>query len=803
MVKQRSAAKKEDVAATLRGLFSEASSSSLATQKKLVLKLKKCASICGSDKGLVQEFTSEFKNCLFRTLPVKKGVQAADKVVTFFGNVLATTEDGSSLVADADISEAVLSDLLKGFQAKDKNVRYRVLQLVGIIMKYTTEMTDEVYTSLRDNLFQRTYDKEITVRSVAVSCLANLQGSGDEDENQILTKRLLDIMEFDPSPDVRKSVIFNIDVDADTLPYLLRRAKDVDASVRRTLFLKMNDAGVAEQLSVQDLKKLISQGLCDRDVTVQRQCLKCICGKWVNNKDMNGLLGSIDFEDTKTAELALMYFIRKTAYKMTYSADNWKNMTRSTAFLNRVYLTYCSQAKAEDSLEAALPTLKDHVQFLHQAFTNMAEAKDENEERIYEFVFSQLLMVADLQDFSEESARREMMAFLRETLISMDLPDDIFSLIVPIIRKLSVNEQDFTSYMSDILHDIIDLSEFAAEDGSLDANIEDDEERVDLLHSCLRLSVFILQLSEKPFRETPSMEGILRQFVIPCLQMRAHKLRETAVKCLGLTTFLDKSLALKFIEVFAPLIESRNASLEKTAFEVLFDIAMFYQMSIFDHANSSSSTARIITLLRTKLKTDDADLLALIVEGITKLYLVKALDDEGIMVDLIALYFHNRSLENQRVRQCLSYFFMVFPYSLISNQKTISKAVVPFMKSIVNSLDYQAIPAVQIAQHLMDWTDVRKLIRNERDGQCIHALVAHDILQEIKRSPRSAKIYFQMLGYVALNRTVSAEAKACLAELADSVKDFPPDSVAVTAFKKFINALPKTGSKNLEDEDDQ
>lgn len=33
------------------------------------------------------------------------------------------------------------------------------------------------------------------------------------------------------------------------------------------------------------------------------------------------------------------------------------------------------------------------------------------------------------------------------------------------------------------------------------------------------------------------------------------------------------------------------------------------------------------------------------------------------------------------------------------------------MKSIVNSLDYQAIPAIQIAQHLMDWTDVRKLIR--------------------------------------------------------------------------------------------
>lgn len=41
-----------------------------------------------------------------------------------------------------------------------------------------------------------------------------------------------------------------------------------------------------------------------------------------------------------------------------------------------------------------------------------------------------------------------------------------------------------------------------------------------------------------------------------------------------------------------------------------------------------------------------------------------------------------------------------------------------------------------------------------------------------------------MLGYVALNRSVSVEAKECLSELADSVKDFPPDSVAVTAFKK-------------------
>lgn len=42
---------------------------------------------------------------------------------------------------------------------------------------FPLSLSDDVYNALRDNLFQRTYDKEITVRSVAVSCLANLQVS--------------------------------------------------------------------------------------------------------------------------------------------------------------------------------------------------------------------------------------------------------------------------------------------------------------------------------------------------------------------------------------------------------------------------------------------------------------------------------------------------------------------------------------------------------------------------------------------------------------------------------------------------
>jgi hypothetical protein len=53
---------------------------------------------------------------------------------------LKESEGEDHLVENLDVLEQILTDLLRGFHAKDKNVRYRALQLVGIVMKYTNEM---------------------------------------------------------------------------------------------------------------------------------------------------------------------------------------------------------------------------------------------------------------------------------------------------------------------------------------------------------------------------------------------------------------------------------------------------------------------------------------------------------------------------------------------------------------------------------------------------------------------------------------------------------------------------------------
>ena len=79
------------------------------------------------------------------------------------------------MIEGVDLGEIILRKLVHGFNAKDKTVRFRVLQLTGEIMKHMEEMNDDVYSLVRENVFQRTFDKELTVRSIAISCLAQLQ----------------------------------------------------------------------------------------------------------------------------------------------------------------------------------------------------------------------------------------------------------------------------------------------------------------------------------------------------------------------------------------------------------------------------------------------------------------------------------------------------------------------------------------------------------------------------------------------------------------------------------------------------
>jgi condensin complex subunit 3 len=113
----------------------------------------------------------------------------------------------------------LLKHFLKGFQAKDKNVRYRVVCLVAEVISQLGELeyalcflhrvfitsipSEDMYDSLRIALMERVRDKEPFIRVQAVAALAKICGSEDLEElgedEQTATEVLEDLLAHDPS----------------------------------------------------------------------------------------------------------------------------------------------------------------------------------------------------------------------------------------------------------------------------------------------------------------------------------------------------------------------------------------------------------------------------------------------------------------------------------------------------------------------------------------------------------------------------------------------------------------------------
>ena len=119
----------------------------------------------------------------------------------------------------------LLKHFLKGFQAKDKNVRYRVVCFVAEVISQLGELeyalfvlhrvslisvaSEDMYNSLRLALMERVRDKEPFIRVQAVAALAKICGSEDlgelGEDDQTATEILEELLAHDPSACVSPS----------------------------------------------------------------------------------------------------------------------------------------------------------------------------------------------------------------------------------------------------------------------------------------------------------------------------------------------------------------------------------------------------------------------------------------------------------------------------------------------------------------------------------------------------------------------------------------------------------------------
>lgn len=479
-----------------------------------------------------EDFNTEFVRCVLRIMPVKKSEGVGEKTVRFIGLFLRYASDkDNELLGDIDEDASVIPEtpstklttflldtVLPLLASKDKFVRYRSTQLTSHVINSLDAVDDELFLRLRHGLLKRIRDKEAMVRAQAVLGLGRLAGNqvdgganSDESEDDAgagLLEKLLEVLQNDPSADVRRSLLVNLPILPNTLPYLLERARDQDAATRRAVYSRLLPAlGDFRHLSLSMREKLLRWGLRDRDENVRKAAARLFRDRWIEDcagapppdngaqqeaspPSFEGLLELLEridiinsgLETGVALEAMRGFWEGRPDYRDEVAFDDqfWETLSAESVFMARSYNDFCrneGDGKYEHLVEEKMPEVTKLAFYLERynkalidtlrriANADMAEDDEEEDTVEQEFIVEQLLHIALTLDYSDEVGRRKMFALLRQTLSIPELPDEITKLTIDVLRDMcapdAAGEREFCSI---VLESVADVHDTIAED---------------------------------------------------------------------------------------------------------------------------------------------------------------------------------------------------------------------------------------------------------------------------------------------------------------------------------------------------
>ncbi len=488
------------------------------------------------------DFNKEIVRCVLRVMPVKRSEAVGERLIRFLGDFLrlASEKDNELISEEEALSDVlietpstrlvneVLRAMLPLLAAKEKVVRFRATQLVSHLVNSLDSMDDDVFQLLRQGLLRRIRDKEAMVRVQAVLGLGRLAGnegeaeqdSDDSDDEAAggLLDRLLDVLQNDPSADVRRSLLVNLPILPNTLPFLLERARDQDPATRRALYSRLLPAlGDFRHLSLSMREKLLRWGLRDRDENVRKAASKLFRERWIedcagipeeplpagelsapNFEGLQELLERIDIvnsgvENGVAIEAMKGLWEGRPDYRNAVVFDDlfWDTLSAESVFMARSFNDHClgsGNTKLVALCEEKMPEVTKLAYYLQRYIKVLVDAlkrvvlqeEDDDEEDTVEqeFIVEQLLHIANSLDYSDEAGRRKMFALLRQSLAVPDLPEEVTKLIVDVLRGIcasdSAGEKEFISVVLDAVADIHDT--IMDEPSQTEGDAEDDTE---------------------------------------------------------------------------------------------------------------------------------------------------------------------------------------------------------------------------------------------------------------------------------------------------------------------------------------
>lgn len=485
----------EELEDAMRRVFQEVQTT-VAVHKRQLIILKTVMQRAVT-MNLLSQFTTCFCHMLTKIIPIKYTIKAADKVVKFVAsfvqsvnpaNVIADDENavGSQ---DPDISEdtflqfsnTLLLFLRRGLDAKDKNVRYRCCQLLAYIIGECDNMDDELYKRLTSDLITRIFDKDKAVRVKAVQALACFQHS-DGGALSAAGKNIRFVMQNDPSPEVRRVCLKNIEKNDYTEPFIVERARDEDRVTRRLLYARVLPAfNHITDIKTANRNRLLELGLKDRDESVRKAATNWLVSSWMHdlNNNIADFLFHLDVIESEIAPLAVEKFLEKRPEllsAMYFKKEFFDELTPQLALWFYTGFKYCLDNNKPDIIDSIFPEAAEFANLLEKYFRLRSEnilKISENSEAIaedrdlaerlgiidpdeYNYIILQLLKIAVDYDYSDEFGRNKMFQVLRATLSSNSVTEPILPVLMECLRKLAINERDFCQMTIEIINDLKD-----------------------------------------------------------------------------------------------------------------------------------------------------------------------------------------------------------------------------------------------------------------------------------------------------------------------------------------------------------
>lgn len=488
-----------------------------------------------------EDFNREVKRCVIRILPVKKSEPVGDRVVRFLGTFLsvAASKDNEIAQADEDLEEGVLpetptsrlaTEILKttmmAMKTKAKEIRYRATQITSHIINSLDTLDDSLFHQLRQELLKRIHDKEASVRLQAVYGLGRLAAEVEEDEDdqdsdsdedlggKTVLNKLLNVLQNDPSAEVRRNLLLNLPLTKEVLPFLLERARDADATTRKALYGRLLPAlGDFRHLSLTHREKLLRWGLRDRDENVRKATARLFCERWIEDcaalPAAQAAEGDEDVEAQKGKEAvpsldALLELLERIDVVnsggeggialiamdefwkgrpdyldyVSFPDSFWDDLSPELAFVARTFNEYCRTTTEHvgprtlaDLAEEKLPEvtkfgflLEREIDKLVQATiasaTEEDEDADDSELAHCEFIVEQMLHMALTFDYSDEVGRRKIFVLMRSALAQPDLPEEVTRLVVEVLRLVcgedAKDEREFCSVVLEAIAEVHD-----------------------------------------------------------------------------------------------------------------------------------------------------------------------------------------------------------------------------------------------------------------------------------------------------------------------------------------------------------